>query len=134
MKYRLELAYLKIKHTCNLSYKLFKLSFHTVIITQHIAQQVSLAEQELLTLWEHLSSPPLPPVFSGACVTQSLVLFVMFCRSSFVILSFFFWALSFFDLQILITPLVSSNSSSYIIKQHRLVNLIHLTGNPSCKL
>jgi hypothetical protein len=38
----------------------------------------------------------------------------MFCRSLFVILSFFFWSLCclfFFDLRILITPLVSSNSS-----------------------
>ena len=39
----------------------------------------------------------------------------MFCRSLFILLSFFFWplcCLSFPDLQILITPLVSSNSSS----------------------
>jgi len=38
----------------------------------------------------------------------------MFCRSLFVLLSFFFWplsCLSFFDLRILKTPLVSSNSS-----------------------
>ena len=36
------------------------------------------------------------------------------CRSLFVLLYFFFWSLccvSFFDLRILITPLVSSNSS-----------------------
>jgi hypothetical protein len=39
----------------------------------------------------------------------------MFCRSLFILLSFFFWplcCLSFLDLQIRITPLVSSNSSS----------------------
>ena len=39
----------------------------------------------------------------------------IFCRSFFVLLSFLFWplwCLSFFDLRILITPLVSSNSSS----------------------
>ena len=38
----------------------------------------------------------------------------MFCRSLFVLLSFFFWPLCclfFFDIQILITPLVSSNTS-----------------------
>jgi hypothetical protein len=38
----------------------------------------------------------------------------MFCRSLFVLLSFFFWpccCMSFFDLRILLTPLVSSNSS-----------------------
>jgi hypothetical protein len=38
--------------------------------------------QELLTLLEHLSSPQ---VFSRVCVTQSLVLCVMFCRSLFVL-------------------------------------------------
>ena len=38
----------------------------------------------------------------------------MFCRSLFLLLYFFFWplcCLSFFDIRILITPLVSSNSS-----------------------
>jgi hypothetical protein len=38
----------------------------------------------------------------------------MFCRSLFVLLHFFFWPLCclfFFDIRILITPLVSSNSS-----------------------
>jgi hypothetical protein len=43
-------------------------------------------------------------IFSFMCI---------FCRSLFVLLSFFFWPLCglFFDLRILITPLVSSNSS-----------------------
>ena len=39
----------------------------------------------------------------------------IFCRSLFVLLYFFFWSLCclfLFDMQILITPLVSSNSSS----------------------
>jgi len=108
-------------------------------------------EQELLTLPEHLSSPP---VVSGVRVSRSLVLyvclvdivvcpFVLFLLaivlsvllrytdsdwpfgifklilmspdiSLFVLLFFFFWplcCLSVFDLRILITPLVSSNSS-----------------------
>jgi hypothetical protein len=50
-------------------------------------------------------------VFSRVCVTRSLVLSVCFVDRCF---SFFFsplCCLSFFDLQILITPLVSSNSS-----------------------
>jgi hypothetical protein len=47
-----------------------------------VKQQVPLVEQELLTLLEHLSSPQ---VFSRVCVTQSLVLCVMFCRSLFVL-------------------------------------------------
>jgi hypothetical protein len=51
----------------------------------------------------------------GVRGTLSLVLCVMFCRSLFVLLFFFFWplcCLSFFDLQILIIHLVSWNSSS----------------------
>jgi hypothetical protein len=63
-------------------------------------------------------APEFTPVFSGVRVnTQSLDLyahFCMFCRSLFVLLYFFFWPLCclfFFDIQILITPLVSSNSS-----------------------
>ena len=69
-----------------------------------------LMEQELLTLPEHLSSSP---VFSGVRVTRSCFMYI-FCRSLFVPLCFFFWpvcCLFFFDIRILITPLVSSNSS-----------------------
>ena len=65
---------------------------------------VSLEEQELPTLSEHLS---LPSVFN---VTRSLVLCVIVDRC----LSFFFWSLcclSSFDLMIMITPLVSSHPS-----------------------
>jgi hypothetical protein len=57
--------------------------------------------------FEHLSSPP---VISGVRVTRSLVL----CDRCLIPLSFFFWPLCclfFFYLRILITPLVSSNSS-----------------------
>jgi hypothetical protein len=47
----------------------------------------------------------------------------MFCRSLFVLLYFFFWPLCclfFFDIRILITPFVSSNSSFY--KKHFLMD------------
>ena len=40
-----------------------------------LTRRVPLVEQELLTLPEHLSSPP---VFSGVRVTRSLVLYVCF--------------------------------------------------------
>ena len=53
--------------------------------------------------------------FKRVGVTRFLVLCVMFCRSLFVLLSIFFWPLNclpFFDLR---TPLVSPNSSSYIV-------------------
>ena len=87
---------------------------HSRLITRFVTRltrQVPLVEQELLTLPEHLSSPP---VFSGVRVTRSLVLCVCFvdlclwfCTFSFS----FLCCLFFFDIQILITPLVSSNSS-----------------------
>ena len=70
--------------------------------------RVQLVEQELSKISEHLSSPP---VFSGVCVARSLVVCVMFVDCC---LPLFFWplcCLSFFDLRILIFPLVSSNSS-----------------------
>ena len=71
-------------------------------------RQVSLLEQELFTLPEHLSSPP---VFSGVRVTRSLVLYVCFVDR------FFFWPLCclLFDIRILISPLVSSNSSFILL-------------------
>ena len=52
--------------------------------------------------------------FSGVRVTRSSALCAMFCRSLFGFLSIFFWPLCclfFFELWILIIPLVSSNSS-----------------------
>jgi hypothetical protein len=68
----------------------------------------------MFTLSEHMN---LPTVFSGVRVARSLVFRVVFSRLLFVLLFFFFWpvcCLSFFDLRIQITPLVSSNSSSLV--------------------
>ena len=62
---------------------------HSWLITRFVTRltrRVPLMEQELLTLQKHLSSPS---VFSGVHVTRSLVLFACFCRSLFVLLSFF---------------------------------------------
>ena len=75
--------------------------FITGFVTR-VTRQVPLVEQELT---EHLSSPP---VFSGFRGTRPLALCVMFvdwCLSLFLPLC----CLSF-DLRILITPLVYSNS------------------------
>jgi hypothetical protein len=69
--------------------------------------RVPLLEQELLILPEHLSSPP-------------LVLCVCFVDSC-----LYFWPLCclfFYDLRILITPLISSNSSSYNILYRKIKN------------
>ena len=65
----------------------------------------------LLTLPEHLSSPT---VFSGGSCNSTFSFMCMFCRLLFVLLFIFFWPLCclfFFDIRILINPLVSSNSS-----------------------
>ena len=52
---------------------------HFVIVFYEILTDIS--------VWNSL------PLFSGVCVARSLVLCVVSCRSSFVILSFFFWPL-----------------------------------------
>ena len=62
------------------------------------------------------SSDILPPVFTGVHVDRSLVFYVMFCRSLFVLLSFFFFlvivlsVLRFTDSNY---PFVSSINSLY---------------------
>ena len=65
----------------------------------HTTQRVPLVEQELLTLPEHMSSPP---VFSGVRVTRSFVLWVCVVDRCF---SFFFWPLCclfFYDIRIMV--------------------------------
>ena len=52
-----------------------------------VTRRVSHMEQELLTIPEHLSSPP---VFRSVRVARSLVFSIVFCRSLFVFLSLFF--------------------------------------------
>ena len=92
-------------------------SFSRSWLITRVTRQVSLVEQELSTLLEHLSSLP---VFREVNVARSLVFCVMFCRSLFVLVSFIFWplcCLSFFDLQILITPLASLSSSCQWFRQ-----------------
>jgi hypothetical protein len=72
---------------------------------------VPLVGQELLTLPEYLSSPA---VFSGVRVIRSLVLCVCYVDRGLSFFPFYFvhlCCLSVFDFRILITFLVSSNSS-----------------------
>ena len=101
---------------------------HSWLISGFVARltRVPLVEQELLELLEHLS-------FSGVRVTQFFVLCAVYCISLFVLLSFFFWPLCClsFDLRILITPLVFSNSSWFFVKMdmwvcHKMFTLIYL--------
>jgi len=70
-----------------------------------LRRQVSLVEQELLTLSDHPSSPP---AFRGVHVTRSLVLCVCFVDSC---LSFCPLCCLSFELRGFITPLISSKSS-----------------------
>ena len=80
---------------------------------------------ELLTLPEHLSTPP---VFSGVCVTQTLVLYVCFIDRC---LSFVLFVLAIVLSDLLrcadydYLPLVSSHSSSYL-RFIALTNLIQM--------
>ena len=75
-----------------------------------VTRRESHVEQELLTLLEHLRWPPL---FRWVHVRRSLFTCVMFCWLLFALLSFFFWPLYYlsFELQLLITPSMSSNFS-----------------------
>jgi len=95
--------------------------FITGFITR-LARRMSLVEQELLTLPDHLSSPP---VFSGVRVTRCLVLCVCFVDRCLSFCTFSFGhcvvRLFFFDIRILITPLVSSNSSWTTVHRHQSV-------------
>jgi hypothetical protein len=90
---------------------IWKMSCNDILIDIiRVTRRVSLVEQEQLTLPEHLS---LSPVFSVVSCYSIFSFMCIFCRSLFVLLYFFFWTLCclFFDLQILIIPLVPSNSS-----------------------
>ena len=89
-----------------------------------VTLQVSLVEQELCTLPEHMSSPP---VFNGVRVARSLVLCVCFVDHMllFVLLSFFFrpfFCLFFFELWIMLTLLESLTSSQ---DNYRLCKIVH---------
>jgi hypothetical protein len=73
------------------------------------------------------------PVFSGVPCYSIFSFMCMFCRSLFVFLYFFFWPLCclfFFDIRILITPLVSSNSS--YVGHLRNVELSFITNYDIC--
>jgi hypothetical protein len=84
---------------------------------------------------KHLKSSPF---FSWVCVAQSLVFSVAFCRSLFALFSFFFWplyCLSFFNLQLLFTPLwylhtffhtALSTSEDTVLQGILAANFVHI--------
>jgi hypothetical protein len=85
-----------------------------------VTRRVLLVERELLTLPEHQE---LITDFSGVRFFRSLIFCVMCCKLLFQCLSFCpflpLCCLSFFDLRILITPLVFSNSLYYLLTCYR---------------
>ena len=84
--------------------------YHRMWLLTWAARRVPHVEQEVLTLPEHLTSPP---VFSGVRVAQSLVFYVVLLPL--FVLSFLFWprCCLFFDLWFLITP---SYLQSFLLK------------------
>ena len=93
-------------------------SSHSWLITgfvTRLTRLVSLVEQELPTLPQHLSSPP---AFSGVRVRGDMCVFVDRCLS---FCTFSFWplyCLFFFDIRIMVTPLfyVANNISQLMAK------------------
>ena len=74
---------------------------HSRLIIGFVARatrRVPQMEQQLLTL----------PVFIGVRVARSLDFYIVFCRLLFVLFFWSLYCLSFFDLRLLITPLVTS--------------------------
>jgi hypothetical protein len=88
------------------SYQFFPYSWHITGFVTRVTRSVSLMKQELLTLPEHLSSPP---VFSGFHVVWSL----FFCVLSLYLTN---WFIKLFDKKILIWKLNSRkiNISQYV--------------------
>ena len=72
----------RICSTCGKHFPFFPHSWHITGFVTRLTRWVSLVEQELLTLPEHMSSPL---VFNGVRVTRSLVLCVCFVNRPFVL-------------------------------------------------
>ena len=99
------ITYSGVRHDFNITWCLCRLE---------LALRVSSVEQELFTGLEHPRSPTYFYFFGegGRFMLLNLYWSLVFCRSFFVLLFFFFWSLyclSFFELRLLIIPLVSSN-------------------------
>jgi hypothetical protein len=104
---------------------IFRLSNHNPVLSSFITyHRVCNKSQTTSSTWgretAYLSRKhELTPFFKWVHVARKLVFCVMFCRLLFVFLSFFAWqlhCLSFFDLRLLITTLVSSNF--FLVKQY----------------
>jgi hypothetical protein len=115
------------------------LVLYTVITTNHtcslwlitsfvtrITRSVPLAKQEMYILPEYLSTTQ---VFIGVDIAQSVVFCLVFCRSLFFLLFFFYWSLycqSFFDLRLLITLWYLQSSITFHQFKNTLVTFYNL--------
>lgn len=72
---------------------------------------IVLVQQELLTILEHLCSPP---IVNGVLACYSMFIFICMYCLSFCTFFFAIWCCLFFDIWIVIAPVVCSNSS-YIL-------------------
>ena len=105
----------RICSTCGKHFPILNFLIHDLspgFLTK-LTWQVPLVEQEFLSLFSE-DLIEFTPVFSWVRVTRSLVLYVCFVDRSLSFCTIFVWplcCLPSFDLRILITPLVSLNSS-----------------------
>jgi hypothetical protein len=106
--------------------------FHTRLCFCHltVTQRVSHVDQELLTLPEH---PSLPSVFIGVRVSRCLVFCVMFCRSLFVLLSFYIWPFCIYGfwlpLWYLQTIFGSPDPKGHVSYCHHLASVVNFFKN-----
>ena len=69
-------------------------------------------------------TPEFTLVISGVCIARSLVFYAVVCRLLFILLSLYRNGLSFSDLRLQITPLVSSKFSIKKIRLYKLYSYI----------
>ena len=98
---------------------------HSWLITEFVTRltwRVPLEEHELLTLPDHLNSPP---AFSGVCVIRSLVLCVCFVDRclSFLYIFWPFCCMFFLDWRILVTPLWYLQTLLLILNEKTITTL-----------
>ena len=94
-----------------------RFSYQMGLLRLIVLRRMSLEEQQLLTLSEHLSSSPL---FNGVRVANNLQFFVQYFRNSLFVLQYFplwsLYCLFFFELRLVITPLVSCCNCIVLIR------------------
>jgi len=97
-----------------------------VVVQYHDGSHIHVEQEQLSLRGGTYLSPPTPPGFSEVRVVRSFVFCVMFCKSLFVRLSFFFWSLSWlsvFESRLLVTPFGIFNSLIFLRKKGKSIVL-----------